>query len=98
MRLDWSALAISDRNGIFDYIEADSPAAAAMVDDRIRLAIDGLAGFPEMGRAGRVRETRELVIPRTPYIVVYRIRGKSLTILRILHGSQQWPKEGPSNK
>jgi toxin ParE1/3/4 len=93
MQLEWSVLAIADRDAIFDYIEADSPAAAATVDDRIRQAIENLAKFPEIGRPGRVHETRELVIPRTPYIAVYRIETGMLRILRILHGSQRWPNE-----
>jgi toxin ParE1/3/4 len=91
MLLEWSVLAVADRDAIFDYIEADSPSAAAMVDDRIRLAVENLAEFPEMGRTGRVRGTRELVIPRTPYIAVYRFDRGALRILRILHGSQRWP-------
>ena len=62
-----------------------------MVDDRIRVAVGNLAEFPEMGRVGRVRQTRELVIPRSPYIAVYRIGGGTIRILRILHGSQRWP-------
>jgi len=28
---------------------------------------------PEIGRPGRIEGTRELVIPRTPYIAAYRI-------------------------
>ena len=75
-------LAVAGRDAIFDYIEADSPSAAAMVDDRIRLAVENLAEFPEMGRTGRVRGTRELVIPRTPYIAVYRFDRGALRILR----------------
>jgi hypothetical protein len=45
-----------------------------------------------MGREGRVKGTRELVIGRSPFIAVYRIKGKRIEILRILHGAQQWPK------
>ncbi len=35
--------------------------------------------------------TRELVIPRTSYIVVYRVRGQWVEILALQHGAQQWP-------
>ena len=35
MHLEWSLFALSDREAIFDYIEADSPRAAISVDDRI---------------------------------------------------------------
>jgi toxin ParE1/3/4 len=66
MRLEWSLFAQADREAIFDYIEADSPQAAITVDDRIRVQVEGLMQFPESGRPGRIEETRELVILRTP--------------------------------
>lgn len=68
MRIEWSLFAINDREAIFDYIEADSPRAAAMVDNRIEAQIEGLIRTPEMGRMGRIALTRELVVSRTPYI------------------------------
>ncbi|MFM0091556.1 type II toxin-antitoxin system RelE/ParE family toxin [Paraburkholderia sediminicola] len=93
MRLEWSAFAIDDRDAIFDYIEEDSPHAAAVVDDRIRVQVRQLLQFPETGRSGRVEGTRELVISRTPYIAAYRIAGDTVHILRVLHGAQLWPDE-----
>ena len=94
-KLDWSRLAIADRNAIFDYIEADSPTAAEEIDERIRVAVENLLRFSEMGRNGRIEETRELVIPRTPYIAVYQISHETIRILRVLHGARQWPEELP---
>ena len=38
MKLEWSVFAFSDRQGVFDYIEADSPRAAISVDDAIAVA------------------------------------------------------------
>lgn len=93
MRLEWSAFAIEDRDAIFDYIEEDSPHAAVVVDDRIRVQVKQLLQFPDTGRPGRVEGTRELVISRTPYIVAYRIAGDTVRILRVLHGAQLWPDE-----
>jgi len=46
-----------------------------------------------MGRPGRVKETPELVISRTPYIAVYRIGVNHVLILRVLHGARQWPDD-----
>ena len=93
MRLEWSAYALADRIAIFDYIEADSPQAAVAVDERIREQIEVLARFPQSGRKGRIEGTRELVISRSPYIVAYRIKGNTVRILRVLHGSRRWPDE-----
>jgi addiction module RelE/StbE family toxin len=91
MLLEWSAYALADREAIFDYIEAENPEAAVEVDDRIQEQIEQLGGFPEMGRPGRVEGTRELVVSATPYVVAYRITGRAVRILRILHGAQLWP-------
>jgi len=93
MALEWSEFAISDRNRIFDYIEADSPQAAVIVDDRIERAVESLARYPEKGRPGRVDGTRELVIGRTPFIAAYCVIGKAVRILRVLHGAQRWPDD-----
>jgi toxin ParE1/3/4 len=95
MQLEWSQFAQSDREAIFDYIEADSPQAAITVDDRIRQQIEELMKFPKIGRPGRINGTRELIIQRTPYIAVYRIARNTIRILRVLHGAQMWPQELP---
>ncbi len=84
---------MNDREAIFDYIEEDSPRAAAMVDDRIEAQVELLVRMPEIGRVGRIEITRELVVPRTPYVVAYQIRGRTVRILRVLHGAQLWPDE-----
>ena len=64
---------------------------AVVQGDRIAEQIDILLQHPQMGRPGRKQGTRELVISRTPFIVVYRLKGKRIELLRLLHGSQQWP-------
>jgi len=51
-----------------------------------------LPNNPEMGRPGRVPGTRELLIPRTPFIVPYRLVGNTIQILRIFHGARRWPE------
>ena len=93
MRLEWSAYALADRSAIFDYIEADSPRAAAAVDERVREQVEVLARFPQNGRNGRTEGTRELIISRTPYIVAYRVTGNTVRVLRVLHGSRRWPDD-----
>ncbi len=82
-----------DRDAIFDYLEADRPRAAILIDDRIEAQVELLVNTPEIGRPGRIEGTRELVIPRTPYIAAYRIKCETVTILRVLHGAQEWPDE-----
>ncbi len=91
MKLVWLPKAIANRDAQIDYIAEDDPNAAIEQGDRIEQQISQLVKHPEMGRAGRKQGTRELVISRTPFIVVYRIKGKRIELMRILHGSRQWP-------
>lgn len=86
---------MSDRERIFDYIEAENPRAAVVVDEHIGKQIRQLRRFPESGRTGRIMGTRELLIQHTPYIVAYRINGSVVLILRVLHSSQEWPDAAP---
>ena len=93
MKLVWSPYALSDRDTIFSYIEADNPRAAVHVDEQIAVAVQRLIEFPESGRPGRVAGTRELVVPRTPYIAAYVVMPEMVRILRVLHGAQIWPDD-----
>jgi toxin ParE1/3/4 len=93
VKVEWSALAMEDRDRIFDYIESESPKAAIQVDIRIEEQVDQLVQFPELGRLGRIEDTRELVISQTSYVVPYRVYGNVVRILRVLHCAQQWPDE-----
>jgi len=95
VRLVWSRLAQSDRDEIYGYIEAEGPRTALAIDERIVNSVLRLIDFPESGRPGRVRGTRELVIPRTPFIVAYTLNMDTVRILRVLHGAQRWPEEFP---
>ncbi len=97
MKLVWSAFALSDRDGIFTHIEADNPAAAVTVDERIVAAVHRLREFPESGRSGRIAGTRELVITGTPYVAAYAVTKTTVRILRVLHGAQQWPDTLPES-
>ena len=92
MTIAWLKTALRTRFEQLDYIAADSVRAAIRLDEEIDRQVDLLAEHPLMGREGRVKGTRELVIGRSPFIVVYRIKGKRIEILRILHGAQRWPQ------
>jgi addiction module RelE/StbE family toxin len=73
------------------YVAERNPQAALDMANAIRVAIDRLANHSRMGRPGRVLGTYELVVPRTPYIVVYEIDGDIVRIFRVLHNAQRWP-------
>lgn len=93
MRLVWAQYALDDRDTIFSYIEKENPRAAVHVDEEIVGAVRRLLDFPESGRPGRIAGTRELVVPRTPYIAAYVVTADRIRVLRVLHGAQMWPFE-----
>lgn len=52
--------------------------------------VEQLSTFHNIGKAGRIHGTRELVIPNTPYIAVYWIKSNKIEVLRVLHTSVKW--------
>ncbi|WP_422641803.1 type II toxin-antitoxin system RelE/ParE family toxin [Zavarzinia sp.] len=54
-----------------------------------------LSEHPHLGRAGRVADTRELVISRTPYVAVYSVGPDAIDILAVFHGARRWPPDAP---
>ena len=58
--LEWSPSAFEDREAIFDYIAAESPKAAAIMDAAISRQVERLLAHPQSGRMGLVPGTREL--------------------------------------
>lgn len=92
MKLVWLPRALETRREQIAHIAKDKPRAALEQGDEIERQVELLLTHPELGRQGRVKGTRELVIVGTPFIVPYRIRGPHIEVLRVLHGAQQWPK------
>jgi toxin ParE1/3/4 len=91
MRLIWARPSLNDLESINDYIASDSPAAALDQLDAIETQVRLLVDHPRLGRMGRVQGTRELVVARTPYVVVYRVVGEAIEILRVMHAARRWP-------
>jgi plasmid stabilization system protein ParE len=79
-----------NREEQLEYIGERNPPAADRLADKIATIVASLADNPHRGRPGRVTRTRELVVPRTPYIVVYTVRQDYVRIHRVLHGAQRW--------
>ena len=92
MQIKWLRLALVDLEEAAEYVAQSDPDAAKRVVARIWQATQILADQPGIGRPGRVRGTRELLVTGTSYIVPYRVVGNTVQILRVLHTSRKWPK------
>ena len=93
MIIKWLEDAIHDLYELRQYISQDKPSAANRVAKRILSTIDHLPKQPAIGRPGRVPGTRELIVPGTPFIVPYRVQKGALEVLRVLHGTMEWPEK-----
>jgi len=94
MWIDWTFAAESDFDEIVRYIADDSVPNAVAFDERVQERVELLAQFPGSGKPGRVSGTRELISPRDRYCVVYEVQEDRVSILRIIHGGQNWQAEG----
>lgn len=61
MEIVWRDVAILSLERARAYIAKDNPSAAQRVYDRILRPVRNLADMPNMGRPGRVEDTRELL-------------------------------------
>ena len=92
MNIVWSAEALDDLDSLYAYIAKDGPKAARETALAVIAAIETLLpDNPHVGRPGRVPGTRELVVPRTQFVVPYRVQAGVLQILRVYHGARRWP-------
>lgn len=86
-----SPAARDDIRAAYMYYAERNPDAAGRATKAILDAINGLAQFPLMGRDGVKPGTRERILTRYPYKVIYEINGDVLEIDRVLHTARQWP-------
>ena len=95
MKLVWRAKAASDRKKAIQFIADQNVAAAISQLDEIERQTDLLIDQLEIGRPGRIDGTRELVISRTYFVVIYRVHQniKQAEILRLVRGAQKWPSK-----
>ncbi|MDP1901148.1 MAG: type II toxin-antitoxin system RelE/ParE family toxin [Rubrivivax sp.] len=89
-RLTWRPMALADRDAIMVYIAQDNPVAAIDLDLEFEAKAENARLRPKLYKPGRVKGTREIVV-RPNYVMVYRITGDVVEVLRVLHAAQQWP-------
>ena len=91
MRVRWLRKALANLDAEASCIATEDPAAARLVVSLVLVGVNRLAAQPGLGRPGRVPGTRELVVPKTRYIVPYRVHGEVVEILRVFHASRRLP-------
>ncbi len=88
MPIKWADSAHQDILAILEYFaEKQEKDIGQKILDRLFEALELLAKFPKAGRLGRVEGTRELLIPKSPYILVYTVT-EQVEIVRLLYTRQ----------
>ncbi|MER0239356.1 type II toxin-antitoxin system RelE/ParE family toxin [Fulvimarina sp. MAC8] len=92
MHVRLSSVAEADLDTIFEFIARDDEVSARRTIDSLLASIYYLERFPLLGRPGRVEGTRELKVPRIPYLIVYSIPDPlQLDVQTIIHTKRQYP-------
>ncbi|MCU7860665.1 MAG: type II toxin-antitoxin system RelE/ParE family toxin [Candidatus Thiodiazotropha sp. (ex Lucinoma kastoroae)] len=94
MQIKWLRKALKNLDDEAEFIAQNDPQAAQMVMQQILKTISWLRDNPALGHPGRLPGTHELIIPKTRYIVPYRVRPRlqRIEILRVFHTSRKPPK------
>jgi toxin ParE1/3/4 len=91
MRIRWTEGANGNLDQVEEYIAQDNPPSAIATVNKIIETAQILTDYPTIGKRGRERGTRELVVAGLPYIVIYAVQREELVILRVLHTSMKYP-------
>jgi len=95
MRVRYTPRAFADREAIFDYLEKRTSQGARTVERAIENSIQRLELFPYSAPATNEPSIRELIVPRLPYKVYYRVVGEEVWIVHIRHAARRpWLREG----
>jgi toxin ParE1/3/4 len=84
------AAARQDLHDIATWIGRDNPEAARRVLRRILQTIESLQSLPRLSRPGRARGALERLVPRTPYVVVFRLQPhlETVVVMAIVHAAR----------
>jgi addiction module RelE/StbE family toxin len=91
VRVRWATPALLHLTEIAEYIAQDNPPVAKRVVSSLRQLAHSLRANAYIGRIGRVEGTRELAHPSYPFILAYRVQGREIQILAVLHTARRWP-------
>jgi plasmid stabilization system protein ParE len=96
MRLFISKRADADINSIWNHIAKDNPATADRVESKLHQAIDNLVENPSLGHfRDDVADRRYRFWCEYSYLIVYRVTGQILRVVRVIHGARDMSRPFP---
>jgi plasmid stabilization system protein ParE len=96
MRWRLTKRADADLDRIWDYIAQDNPFAADRVEQDLYDVFARLANNPSLGHfRDDLADRRYRFYREYSYIIVYRIYGRTMRIVRVLHGARDMTRLFP---
>ena len=97
MKVRWTDSAAINWEQTFDYIAQENFSAAIRIAESIIDLTELLAVHPFAGRPGRTSGTREMIVAKSPFIMVYGVDSPEeiIWIYAIYHGRRRWPSDFP---
>ena len=90
-QLKWSVRAQADRLNITEYYAQEaSPFVADAAFSALKQAAQAVVANPMTYREGVRQNTREYVMRRFPYTLIYRITGETVVIVRVMHQAAKY--------
>ena len=93
LRLEWTQPAADALDAAQTYYHELNPKVASALARRVLDAAMRLQEHPHLGRPGLRQGTREWVVSRTPYLLVYRETDESIQILHVWNAVQDWQNQ-----
>lgn len=89
MRLEWSSSASADMARIYDHYAAFHPDIGLRMTHAIRDAAERLAEFP-LSAPAVAAGLRKLSVQKIGFVLLFRVSGDQVRILRIRHMRENW--------
>jgi addiction module RelE/StbE family toxin len=91
MQVNWTKSALRDLEIEANYLNKINPSIESNFLEHVESSVTLIKKYPELGRIGRVNQTRELILKKFQYILIYLVIASCIDIIRLLHTSRKWP-------
>ena len=91
MQVNWTKSALRDLEIEANYLNKINPSVESNFLEHVESSVALIKKYPELGRIGRVIQTRELILKKFQYILIYLVKASCIDIIRLLHTSRKWP-------
>ena len=96
MTVEWTEPAVSDLEGIRNFIGRDSKYYATRFVEKVVEAVENLDKFPKIGRSvpeAEEESIRELLLHS--YRIIYRVETDRILVLTVIHGARDLSRRKP---